>query len=145
MRKFNKLAAILCYTIIVYQGCVVENYDQERSISHALRKSTYENEIRSQQGSISSFQDKKLQNFWINKDYNVYDKKFKNNIFEILNTINKAKSLYDLRSNLNPGMKQKFLKNGQISLRVNNQYRLCFNWDKNNKANNLWFGDYHIG
>jgi proteic killer suppression protein len=31
---------------------------------------------------------------------------------------------------------------GQHSIRVNDQWRICFRWD-NGEAHDVWFGDYH--
>lgn len=54
-----------------------------------------------------------------------------------------AESLDDLR--IPPGNRLEKLKGdreGQYSIRINKQYRLCFNWDQSN-AFNVEIVDYH--
>jgi len=54
-----------------------------------------------------------------------------------------AQNLKDLRSP--PGNRLEMLKGtrkGQYSIRINDQWRLCFNW-KNNDAFNVEIIDYH--
>lgn len=91
------------------------------------------------QGSLISFKDKKLQNLWENKD-------LPENALEMLEALHRAKSIFQLRTYLNPGAKLEILsgdREGQISLRVNDQYRLCFYWISGEGAYNVELIDYH--
>lgn len=69
-----------------------------------------------------------------------------NNTLEMLKALKSAESIYHLRTLLLPGTKLEILKGdrkGQISLRVNDQYRLCFTWISGQGAYNIELVDYH--
>ncbi len=60
-----------------------------------------------------------------------------------LRMINNSSSLNDLR--IPPSNKLEALKGdrkGQFSIRINDQWRICFNWDGGN-ASNVDIVDYH--
>jgi len=57
--------------------------------------------------------------------------------------LNRARNLNDLR--VPPGNRLEFLKGdreGQSSIRINNQWRICFKWYEND-AYNVEIVDYH--
>ena len=60
-----------------------------------------------------------------------------------LDQIDSAATLDDLR--VPPGNRLELLKgdrNGQYSIRINDQYRICFNWSES-KAHDVEIVDYH--
>ncbi|MBX3292999.1 MAG: type II toxin-antitoxin system RelE/ParE family toxin [Acidobacteria bacterium] len=66
-----------------------------------------------------------------------------NTAFRKLDQVDSAVSLDDLR--IPPGNRLEALKgerSGQYSIRINDQYRICFEWDQNNAAN-VEIVDYH--
>ena len=76
-----------------------------------------------------------------------YSKKFAHSIqrsaFRKLRMLNRASSSNDLR--VPPGNRLEFLKGnreGQMTIRINEQYRICFEWHKND-AYNVEIVDYH--
>lgn len=94
------------------------------------------------QSNLRSFKDKQLQYFWETKE----SKDYSENVMNMLAAIDKANSIYQLRNYLNPGTKLEILsgdREGQISLRVNDQYRLCFDWISGEGAYNVELIDYH--
>jgi proteic killer suppression protein len=63
--------------------------------------------------------------------------------FNKLTSINAARVIEDLR--IPPSNHLEALKgdrNGQYSIRINDQYRICFYWNDNN-AENIEVADYH--
>jgi proteic killer suppression protein len=77
----------------------------------------------------------------------IYSRKFPNDIqrtaLRKLRMLNRAFSLQDLK--IPPGNRLEELKgnrNGQHSMRINDQWRICFNWMENN-AHNVEIVDYH--
>ncbi len=77
----------------------------------------------------------------------IYSKKFPNNIqrqaLKKLRMLNRAKIVQDLKSP--PGNRLEELKGnrkGQSSIRINNQWRICFEWAENN-AYKVEIVDYH--
>lgn len=101
--------------------------------------------------SIQSFQDKATENIFTSQSDQYAGKA----VF-LLNLINRSKSITEIRSQITHGqnleplvgqaLKLKDVKNPfqQYSLRVNDQYRITFYWDKvGKKAHHVWFGDYH--
>ena len=92
---------------------------------------------------ISSFKDKETKKIWEQQ----YSKKFPRDIQRIglrkLIIINRAKDLTDLK--IPPGNKLERLagdRQGQYSIRINNQWRICFYWD-NGVASSVEINDYH--
>ena len=76
-----------------------------------------------------------------------YSKKFPHTIqrsaLRKLRMLNRTKNLNDLR--IPPGNKLESLKGdreGQMSIRINVQWRVCFEWHKND-AYNVEITDYH--
>jgi toxin HigB-1 len=76
-----------------------------------------------------------------------YSKKFPHSIqrsaLRKLRMLNRANSLYDLKNP--PGNRLEFLKSdrkGQMSIRINEQYRICFEWYEND-AYSVEIVDYH--
>lgn len=77
----------------------------------------------------------------------LYSKKFSDDIQRIalrkLRMINRAKGLNDLK--VPPGNRLEALKGdrkGQYSVRINDQWRVCFKWQEND-AYNVEIVDYH--
>ena len=77
----------------------------------------------------------------------IYSKKFPNDIqrsaLKKLRMINRAQNIQDLR--VLPGNRLEELKGnrkGQYSIRINNQWRICFEWHEND-AFNVEIVDYH--
>lgn len=67
-------------------------------------------------------------------------------LLEMLKVLSSATSIYNLYTHLNPGSKFEVLRGdrkGQISLRVNQKYRLCFNWSSHVGAQGVELIDYH--
>lgn len=92
---------------------------------------------------ITSFKDKETEKVW----EGIYSKKFPRNIQKImrrkLRMLNNAKNITDLRIPPNNRLeKLKGNREGQYSIRVNNQYRLCFLW-KDSNALSVEIVDYH--
>lgn len=92
---------------------------------------------------IISFQDKETEKIWRQE----YSKKLPGDIQRIglrkLIIINRAKDLNDLK--IPPGNKLEKLtgnRQGQFSIRINNQWRICFYW-KNGVASFVEITDYH--
>ncbi len=76
-----------------------------------------------------------------------YSKKFpviiQRSALRKLRMLNRARNLNDLR--VPPGNKLESLKGnrkGQMSIRINDQWRICFEWRDNN-AHNVEIVDYH--
>ena len=79
--------------------------------------------------------------------WRVYSRKFPPNIqkgaFRKLRMINRSKTLSDLK--VPPGNKLEMLsgkRKGQYSIRINDQWRVCFKWIDNN-ALEVEITDYH--
>ncbi len=94
-------------------------------------------------GMIRSFKDKETE-----KAFNrQYSRKIPASIqriaFRKLRMLNRAYSIVDLR--IPPANRLEKLKgdrSGQYSIRINDQYRICFEWN-NNDAENVEIVDYH--
>jgi len=92
---------------------------------------------------IVSFSDKETEKIWNQQ----YSKKFPMEIQRIglrkLIIIGRAKNLNDLK--IPPGNKLEQLsgkRQGQYSIRINDQFRICFYW-KNGAASSVEITDYH--
>ena len=92
---------------------------------------------------IISFQDKETEKIWGQQ----YLRKLPRDIQRIglrkLIIINRAKDLNDLK--IPPGNKLEQLsgdRQGQFSIRINDQYRICFFWE-NGVASLIEITDYH--
>lgn len=93
---------------------------------------------------IKSFRDRQLQAFWATgKSRRVPPADLRTLTERKLAMLHAARSLDDLR--IFPGNRLEALKGdraGQHSIRVNDQFRLCFVW-KENDAYQVEFVDYH--
>jgi proteic killer suppression protein len=92
---------------------------------------------------IESFKDKATENIW----EEIYSKKFPKEMQKIalrkLILLHRAKDLNDLR--IPPGNRLEQLsgnRKGQYSIRINNQWRICFHWN-NGAASEVEITDYH--
>ncbi|MCL4385165.1 MAG: type II toxin-antitoxin system RelE/ParE family toxin [Cyanobacteria bacterium] len=92
---------------------------------------------------IISFRDRETENIWNQK----YSRKLPRDIQRIglrkLIIINRAKDLNDL--SVPPGNKLEQLsgsRHGQYSIRINDQFRICFYWENGN-ARLAEITDYH--
>lgn len=92
---------------------------------------------------IKSFKSKETENVF----HRQYSKKLPQDIQEIafrkLRMLNRAQTLNDLR--VPPGNRLEILKGnraGQHSIRINDQWRICFLWDENFKYD-VEIVDYH--
>ena len=92
---------------------------------------------------IISFKDKKTENIWNGIKSKGIPTDIQGIIRRKLRMIHAAININDLR--IPPGNRLEVLKGdreGQYSIRVNDQYRICFEWISNN-AENLELVDYH--
>ena len=92
---------------------------------------------------ISSFEDKETEKIW----NQTYSKRFAKSIQKIglrkLIIVHRAKDLNDLR--IPPGNRLERLsgnRKGQYSIRINDQWRICFSWE-NGIASKVEITDYH--
>jgi proteic killer suppression protein len=92
---------------------------------------------------IKSFRNKATEKVWLGH----YVKNWSRDIQEVsrrkMRMINNAQDINDLR--IPPGNRLETLKGerqGQMSIRINDQWRICFVWDKND-AYDLEITDYH--
>lgn len=92
---------------------------------------------------INSFQDKETEKIW----NQFYSKNIPKNIQKIglrkLIILHRAKNIEDLR--IPPGNRLEKLsgnREGQYSIRINDQWRICFTW-KDGNANGVEITDYH--
>jgi toxin HigB-1 len=91
------------------------------------------------------FANPEIQDFWETCPWEKYllnDDK----IVDMLKALDTAQSTFHLRSLLPSGTKLEVLsgdRQGQISLRLNDQWRLCFYWVTDQGACNIKFVDYH--
>jgi proteic killer suppression protein len=92
---------------------------------------------------IESFKCKETEKIW----NQVYSKRFSTDIQRValrkLFLLNRAKDINDLR--MPPANRLEKLKGdreNQYSIRINDQYRICFTWE-NDSANDIEIVDYH--
>ena len=92
---------------------------------------------------INSFKDKETEKIW----NQIYSRKLPREIQKLglrkLIMLHRAKDLFDLR--IPPGNKLEQLtgnRKGQSSIRINNQWRICFVWN-NGVVNDVEIVDYH--
>ncbi|WP_010296987.1 type II toxin-antitoxin system RelE/ParE family toxin [Candidatus Odyssella thessalonicensis] len=77
--------------------------------------------------TIKSFSGKLAKQVWLTRDCG----EVPFSVHQMLQALNEAKSTYQLKYLLTPGTKLEILKGerkGQLSLRINDVYRLCFQW-----------------
>jgi proteic killer suppression protein len=92
---------------------------------------------------ILSFADKSTKKIWHREYTKKFSKELCNKAYRKLVMIHSAVKLDDLR--IPPGNKLHLLsgnRKGQYSISINNQWRICFNWEKSN-AVNVEIVDYH--
>ena len=92
---------------------------------------------------IESSKDKAIEKIW----EEIYSKRFPKEMQKValrkLIVLHRAKDLNDLR--VPPGNRLEQLagnRKGQYSIRINNQWRICFNWN-NGAASEVEITDYH--
>jgi len=92
---------------------------------------------------IQSFKDKETEKIW----NQIYSKRIPKDVqrigFRKLIMIHRAKDLFDLR--VPPGNRlEQLLGNrmGQYSIRINSQWRVCFNWNEG-IVSEVEISDYH--
>ncbi len=115
----------------------------QESVQDKVKKAVAEESSSSTQTSaIKSFKNRNVAHqIWEQRD----DTQFPG-AHEIMQALNKSSSIYNLRQKLNSGAKLEILKGerkGQISLRVNDQWRICFTWETGVGAHDLEIVDYH--
>ena len=91
---------------------------------------------------IQSFRDAATRRFYDGERVKEFDQ-IRKQAFRKLDMLNAAATLEDLRSP--PGNRLEALKGdraGQHSIRINDQFRLCFEWTDQGPAN-VEIGDYH--
>jgi len=92
---------------------------------------------------IQSFKDKETEKIW----NQIYSKRIPKDVqrigFRKLIMIHRAKDLFDLR--VPPGNRLEQLSGnrmGQYSIRINSQWRVCFNWNEG-IVSEVEISDYH--
>ena len=92
---------------------------------------------------IKSFKDKETQKVYSREGSNKLPQDIQQVALRKLRMINNAKSLNDLRvPPANRLEKLKGLRDGQHSIRINDQWRICFVW-KEGDAADVEITDYH--
>ncbi len=92
---------------------------------------------------IESFADKETEKIWAGERSKVLPVEIQQVARRKLRMINNAANINDLR--VPPGNRLKKLKGGLpnfYSIRINDQWRIVFNWE-GNKAENVEITDYH--
>ena len=92
---------------------------------------------------IRSFRDRDTERLWNEERVRSYDPRILRTALRKLEQLHAATNLDDLRSP--PGNRLEALKGsrrGQRSIRVNDQWRICFVW-KDGGAENVELVDYH--
>jgi len=96
---------------------------------------------------IESFADKATEDIFNGENTTAARKRLPRNLWNVafrkLDQIDSAVALDDLK--VPPGNRLEALKgkrSGQYSIRINDQFRICFEWDQNNAAN-VKIVDYH--
>ena len=92
---------------------------------------------------INSFADKEAEKIWEGEKSKVLPTEIQQVARRKLRMINNADNINDLR--IPPANHLKILKgelSGFYSIRINDQWRIIFNWQKNN-AENVQILDYH--
>jgi len=107
-----------------------EKTRKKGDVSRSKKKPIFKKEepsIKQHMGMLKTFSCSKTKKIWQSKDKSAFEGK----AFELLGMLNAAKSMHHLRTMTLPGTQLEKLKGdreGQLSLRVNDQYRLCFTW-----------------
>lgn len=92
---------------------------------------------------IVTFADKNTKRLWTRQFVKKFSA-FTHEAYECLVMLSNARSLGDLAfPPSNELHKLKGERKGQWAITVNDQYRLCFNWGKDNNAYDVEITDYH--
>ncbi len=94
---------------------------------------------------IKSFKCRETEHLWNGVESRKLPFNVQARALEKLRMLNRSSTLNDLRSP--PGNRLKNLSGrraGQTSIRINDQWRICFKW-KNNEAHEVEIVDYHRG
>jgi toxin HigB-1 len=92
---------------------------------------------------ITSFRDKETERVWAGLIARRLPPEIQNTALRKLRLLNVAKTPDDLK--IPPGNRLEMLRGnrlGQYSIRINQQWRICFNWDAG-EAKNVEICDYH--
>ncbi|MBW1759035.1 MAG: type II toxin-antitoxin system RelE/ParE family toxin [Deltaproteobacteria bacterium] len=92
---------------------------------------------------IKSFKCKETEKIWNRRFSSKLPQNIQQTAFRKLRQINRSVDLNDLRAP--PANRLEALKGdskGQYSIRINDQWRICFEW-KDNNAENVEISDYH--
>jgi toxin HigB-1 len=92
---------------------------------------------------IRSFSCKETENIWQGRSSRKFPGDIQDRAFRKLRQLDAAKSLEDLRNP--PGNRLETLKGnriGQMSIRINDQWRICFRWSSGDSAQ-VEIADYH--
>jgi proteic killer suppression protein len=92
---------------------------------------------------IKSFKDKETERIWGGDKSRKFPGDIQDRAFRKLRQLDASTTLDDLRNP--PGNRLEALKGdraGQMSIRINGQWRICFVWDKGD-ALNVEIADYH--
>lgn len=119
------------------------NFIDARYYYYTIHTLDVNNAMRYYLVMIISFKEKETEKIW----NQVYSKKLPRNIQSIglrkLIILHKAKDLNDLR--VSPGNRLELLsgnREGQHSIRINNQWRICFHWNQG-QIIDVEIVDYH--
>ena len=92
---------------------------------------------------IRSFKDKESEKIWQQEYTKKYPKEIQRTALRKLFMLNRAKNLIDLKVPISNYLeKLKGERKGQYNIRINKQWRICFNW-LNGEAFNVEITDYH--
>jgi len=84
------------------------------------------------EGMLKGFKCSATREFWESEDSEFFQEKaLKEKALELLDDLDNAKSMFHLRMKTRPGTKLEQLegdREGQLSLRINDEYRICFFW-----------------
>jgi proteic killer suppression protein len=92
---------------------------------------------------IGSFGDKETEQLWQRKKSRKLPADIQRTALRKLEELNAATTLQDLRTT--PAYRLEALagkRKGQYSIRINDQWRICFKWNRG-KATNVEITDYH--
>jgi toxin HigB-1 len=92
---------------------------------------------------IKSFKDKETEKIYNRESSNKLPRDIQQVALRKLRMLNNVKSLNDLKvPPSNRLEKMKGPREGQLSIRINDQWRICFKW-KNGDAHEVGITDYH--
>ncbi|HUX79766.1 MAG TPA: type II toxin-antitoxin system RelE/ParE family toxin [Alphaproteobacteria bacterium] len=94
------------------------------------------------ENSLRSFGNHETEDIWNSRDVRSYPEK----TLDLLDLLSQARSMFHLRQLTPPGAQLEMLQGarvGQLSLRINDQWRLCFKWVSGEGAYNVEIADYH--